>query len=202
MFLVRRRIRNTANYLKEIKNSLKEQAIKSKGCNPNSISPTSDYYKQYESQFVKEINEFTSICLNPFSEEYHVKRILRLFFDICSKNGRYLEKTEFTVLICDIIKLPLSKDEVMNYILNSKYFPIHGMINFGQLCKWFLSYKRKHKHEKVGYFKRLFNKYLTDPLPEYLILRYIDIRASLFDVCVTSMVFDLKHSCYTLPIRN
>lgn len=201
MFLVRRHLRNVEINRKANRNTTLEDVVKSKGGNPKYILSTSRYFKYYEEQYRKEINTLTNICKNPFTNEHKIKRILYIFFEICSNNNRYLTREEFSVLICDVLRLPITKNEVSNYLLSSKDFKNNGIIYYNQLCKWFLSYRQRHINDKSSCFKNVFESWFIDPLPVNIILRYLDIRAMLYDACISLMTFDLKHSGNTLPKR-
>lgn len=197
MFLVRKHLRNEEINRKANRNTLLEDVIKNKGGKPKSILSTSRYFKHHEAQCRKEINILTNICKNPWTDEHNIKKILYIFFEICSNNKRYLSRTEFTVLICDILRLPITKNEVINYLLSSKDFMNNGMIDYHQLCKWYLSYRQKHLHDRISCIKKVFESWFIDPLPVNIILNYLDIRAMLYDACISLMVFDSKNIGYS-----
>lgn len=162
-------------------------AISRNGCAPDRLRPYSLEYDDVSKSAEKDLRYLISKIIDPNNViDKSTERIMYILFNCTSRNGEFIMPDEFAILVCDVLDLPYSKNQVMNPGRNTIDFP-QFPLDFNNLFNWWIMYISTHTLKNKNN-SSVFT--FTKQFPITFLTKFIDIRATMYDVIFTLNKFE------------
>lgn len=124
-----------------------------------------------------------------------IETIFSIFFT-CLQNPNpncdFINMEDAALLLIDIIKLPITRKELIGDGGLLWLLPHTGIIYMNDLYRWYLLFCQTHNVEKKSWLDGI-KAYFSPPLPDRFLNAFIKYRSSLFDVVLNLKKYDLVH---------